>query len=251
MFDFEKLGNFFSQQSEKSEEDEKIVLSKLWKEKEITIDKFITAYSSVIEAFYNKEQSNFTEEFLKAIELNNSLNESVSYCENDNQFNLYENSYFNEDYLIEAFKEMLSPQYDPRALNPVIIRDHLWVLWNFYRWMPEILKGHPSISITLFPKIELSTLKIFAYAGQIMMQIYFQGNYFDYGRKRGENISKAKQLVKDNSKREVLKMYRNKYIEGNRKHTLAKNIKESIINGPSITTIKRWLAEEKLPPFDN
>jgi len=250
MFDFEKLGNFLSQQSEKSEEDEKIVLSQLWKEKEITIDEFITAYSSVIEAFYNKEQSNFTKELLKAIELNNSINESVSYCENDNQFNLCETHFYNEDYLIEAFKEILSPQYDPRALNPVIIRDHLWILWNFYRWMPEILKDS-SISLTLFTKIEVSTLKIFAYAGQMMMNIYVQGNNFDFGRKRGEKISKAKLIIKDNLKREVLKIYHNIYVKGKRKHTLAKEIRELINNGQSITTIKRWLGEEKLPPFDN
>lgn len=249
MLDFEKLANFLSHQSEKSKEDEKIVLSQLWKEKELIIDKFITAYSSILEAFYNKEQSNFTNEFEKAIELNKSINESVIYCEDYNQFNLDEAYFCNEDYLA-SIKEILSPQYDPRALNPVIIRDHLWVLWNFYRWMPIILKN-ASISITLFTKIEVSTLKIFAYAGQIMMNIYVQGNSYDFGQKRGKNISKAKQIIKDISKKEVLAIYHKIYAKGKPKHTLANEIKESINNGPSITTIKRWLGEEKLPPFDN
>ncbi len=263
MFDYEKLRHFFSQQSEKTEEDGKIVLGQLWKVKLILIDEFITAYSSILEGFWYKENSNFEMELNKFAKINSS-NDARNIAINeadytDEEIQLLEQKarlLYDEDFLIASYQEMLSPNYDPTTIDPVMIRDHLWALWNIYQFMPEIL-GDKSISITFLTKIEIATLKLFAIGGQIMIHLCAEGNYFDYEQKRCKAIRRG--MGTGENKRRILETYRLISINGKSKHGAAVQIQEILdkkyVCAPgkkhftSLDTIKRRLKEEKLPPF--
>lgn len=264
MFDYEKLRYFFSKQSEKSEEDEKIVLGQLWKEKRILIDEFLLAYSSILEGFWYKENSNFESELNKFVKINTTPNDARNIAikegdYTDNEIHILEQKaqlLYNEDFLIAAYQQMLSPNYDPITLDLVIIRDHLWALLNLYYFMPEML-GDRSISVTLLTKFDVATLKLFAIGGQIMMRLCAEGNYFDYEQKRHKAIRRG--MGTGENKRKILEAYKLISINGQSKHGAAVQIQEILdkkyVCAPgkkhftSLDTIKRRLKEKKLPPF--
>ena len=265
MADYEKLRHFFSQHSEETEEDRKNIFGQLWKDKLILIDEFLMAYSTVLEGYWHKEDSNFENELNKFAKINTSSNDTRDVAINEGGFTEKEiqileqknQLLYDEDFLIRAYQEMLSHDYDPTTLDQVIIRDHLWALWSFYQLMPEILADQ-SISFTLLTKIEFITLKLFMIASQIMIHLCVEGNYFDYEQKRQKAIRGG--MGTDQIKRKILEGYKLISINGLSKHGVAVQIQEILdkkyVCPPgkkhftSLDTIKRRLEEEKLPPFD-
>lgn len=263
MFDHEKLRHFFSQHSEKTEEDAKNVLGQLWEEKRILIDEFLMAYSSILEGFWYKENTNFEIELNKFVKINILSDDARNIAITEGDYSEKEiqileqkaQSLYDEHFLIAAYHEMLSPNYDPLTLDLVIIRDHLWALLNFYNFMPELLGDQ--FSITLLTKFEVATLKLFAIGGQIMMRLCADGNYFDYEQKR--NIAIRRGMGTDENSRKILEAYKLISVNGQSKHEAAVQIQEMLdkkyVCAPgkkhftSLDTIKRRLKEKKLPPF--
>jgi hypothetical protein len=244
MYKYDKLQEFFYQQSDKSKAGEEEKLKQIWEEKFRLIDKVMRSYWNLLHASLNcrEKRSNFDHELKEAENLMNKRNHDVSL-----NYSSDKDSPFGEDSLIEIFKQMLSPDYDPKKVDIFERQYHLFALWFYYKMMPVYQKKPFPYALGL--KLDLCLTRLSTVCTQTIMAFIYEGKHFDFEGKR----HKSRREKREHRRSIIYKIYHGIDQDRKRPHRIATEIQEKWPNDeqppPSIDTIKNRLKEGKFHPF--
>jgi hypothetical protein len=235
-----KIGNFFRQQSRRLKSNEKESFALIWDEKEALAEGLYNAFEIFLESFLKKEESMFF----------NILSEANKI---DHDFPFEEYFFSNEDYLIDIFDEMLSPNYRPANLACFEIRLHLNALRFFYKMMNIVILDNFPINILL--KLD-NTLSIMAcHISSLIIIFLVAGRKFDFHKNRTQKSTKEKNNKDFRKRRDaiILESHGEAEIQGKPKYKILEEIYNiynmKTTDGISIYTIERRLKKMKLFPF--
>lgn len=244
---YKNLETFLAEKLESSTEEETHNLKELWKAKRMLIDHALINYSRVLGALTGQGEGKKFRERLGSLLLpdTNSPNQTFP---PDFRPDLEENSCFNENKIIEIIDLFLSPNYIPPT-DFHDLQDHLVALWIYYTF-GEFM----SVPLSVAMRIDFAMVKVVSKVERFHWRIAEYGMDSDKKVDRISKIIQRKKIIKDNNKQRVLELYYRLDTSKMTKNKIATSIwgiieKESTGKPPGINTIKRYLTEEKCPPF--